>query len=69
MSYFILHVDYPIMYKGTVVTEYYFILLDTKMVPIAYYLIVSTSVYRQTVIYFFSHMVKRSFTISQGGRG
>ena len=26
------------MNKGTVVTEYYFILLDTNMVPITYYL-------------------------------
>ena len=37
ISYFILHVDYPIMNKATVVTEYYFILLDTNMVPITYY--------------------------------
>ena len=32
-----LHGDCSIMNKGTVVTEYYFILLDTNMVPIIYY--------------------------------
>ena len=37
ISYFILHGGCPIMNKGAVVTKYCFILLVTKMVPIAYY--------------------------------
>ena len=40
ISYFILHLHCPFVNKGTVVTEYYFILLDTNMVPITYYLII-----------------------------
>ena len=42
ISYFTLHVDCPIMNKGTVVAEYYFILLDTTMVPITYYKILNS---------------------------
>ena len=40
------------MNKGTVVTEYYFILLDTNMVPITYYLIKNKE-YTELTVYLY----------------